>query len=487
MKPQISGNLKSPASSTVAARVFPAQVAGKFYSDDPVQLGEEVDRMLAQAAATSQLPPNAPRAIVAPHAGHRFSGSFAATAYHHLSQGKQRIRRVVMLGPAHKLAFDGIAVLASQFWQTPLGQIEIAKPLVRILSQLPEVSLDNAPFIGEHCLEVHLPFLQRCLDEFTILPVIVGRTEVDSVEKFLQTILQFPDTVILISSDLSHFHTQPEARVIDTDTRRAIELLDLAGLQPKTACGAMPIKGLMQLARNRGLRATTLAIGDSGDVGGSKDRVVGYGSWRFDELDRAQTPESLRQQLLKVATQAIGVFGKHRKAPKLTTSTKFPIELTNLRATFVSLYLDGQLRGCIGSLQAHRSLMEDVMANAVAAAFKDPRFLPLSVEEYDRAEIGISILSHASPMEFSSEADLLEQLVPGEDGLILSESKPQGRATFLPMVWDKMPEPAMFLTALKRKAGLPVNHWSETLKINRYKAEKFTGAVDLEVSRAYRW
>lgn len=466
---------------------FPAQVAGKFYSADAEQLGREVDQYLAHAAKVTQLPEHPTKAIIAPHAGHRFSGQYAAIAYHHLAQNKDKIRRVVMFGPAHKMAFEGMAVIDRKVWETPLGAIPIDERMATNLARTPFLHKDTAPFMDEHCLEVHLPFLQRCLGEFTLVPIIIGNADEDSITKLFKLIWQYPSAAIVVSTDLSHFHDYESAQSIDTTTRQAIERLDSQGLKSKTACGAKPVKGMLSLARLHGLRATTIAFGNSGDTGGNKDRVVGYGSWRFDEADKAALPTKLQSELINIAAQSIGGYGVHRQVPKLPKGNKIPIQLTNLRATFITLNLDGKLRGCIGTLQARRSLLEDVMANAIASAFRDPRFPELSSDEFAQLEISIAILGEAVAIDFKDEEDLLKQLQPGEDGLILTEKDTSHRATFLPAVWEKMASPTQFWQALKRKAGLKEDYWSDNIEVSRYRTEKFAAKVNPAIAAKFKW
>ena len=290
--------------------VFPAQVAGLFYSDNPEQLNTQIQSLMQQANKATHCPKHPPKAIIAPHAGHRFSGRFAAIAYRHIMPAQQQIKRVVIFGPAHKMAFNGLAVTNSAQWQTPLGPINVDSELAQSITTLPNVSQTNQPFEGEHCLEVHLPFLQKLLPEFSIVPILVSRCKTEDISRVFDLIWDDPSTLILISSDLSHFHTDEKARGIDLQTRRAIELLDSNGLQPQTACGSSPVKALLAAAKSKGLRPTTLAMGNSADAGGDKNRVVGYGSWRFDALETAETPNPIRQDLLGIATQAIGYFGQ---------------------------------------------------------------------------------------------------------------------------------------------------------------------------------
>ncbi|MEH6548955.1 MAG: AmmeMemoRadiSam system protein B [Pseudomonadales bacterium] len=472
-----------------SSSVFPPQVAGRFYPADAGELAISVDTFMATARQDTKIAGRAPKAIIAPHAGHVFSGSTAAKAYAHLAPAADSIRRVVMLGPAHRLAFKGLALPSASHFGTPLGDIAIDKNAISSLTELSFANINEAAFNGEHCLEVHLPFLQRILrNPFSIVPIIVGAADANMVAAAIDTLWGGDDTLILISSDLSHFHGYNEAQQRDMRTRRAIEALDINGIEADGACGRLPVSGLLALANSKGLRPTTLHMCNSGDTGADKQRVVGYGSWKFDPIIDAETPATMQRDLISVAAQAIDYYGKHQKHAAFVPNPP-EFQYGTLRATFITLTLHGQLRGCIGSLQAHQPLRDDVARNAVAAAFHDGRFKPLTAEEFVDLDIGISVLSHSVPMSFSSEQDFLSQLVPGEDGIILNEAanEPPARSTFLPIVWESLPSPAEFVRQLKLKAGLAENYWSETLSFRRYRAEKFSGSVPDAVKSKAQW
>lgn len=466
-----------------------AQVAGSFYSDDSFELQVGVDDYLERSRQQTILGSNAPKVIIAPHAGHMFSGFMAATAYNHLRPARGSIKRVVLVGPAHRYSFRGVATTSANTFKTPLGSIPVDQNMVSSLVVLKRVEKLDAAFQGEHCLEVHLPFLQRLLNsDFSIVPLIVGTTNPEVVAEILEQVWGGDETIIVISSDLSHFHTYEQAQTLDWNTQKAIELLDAGSLNGEAACGYLPITGVLQIAKRKGMRVTTLGRCSSGDTGGGLDRVVGYGAWRIDLPEKAKTPEAIRRDLIALAARAIRHYGENREVLNGTAVFEDFQYLTQ-RATFITLTLNGQLRGCIGTLKAHRALCDDVINNAVAAAFQDPRFCPLSSDEFSRLEIAVSILSQPAPLVFESEEDLLAQLVPGEDGLVLRDQavSPPAAGTFLPAVWASLPEPEEFLMALKQKAGLPKGYWSQTLIIERYRAEKFSGPVPTSQAEGADW
>lgn len=257
------------------AAVRPAAVAGLFYPAAAAELGAEVDRMLDAARPSGPLP----KAIIVPHAGYIYSGPIAASAYGLLKSVRGRVRRVVLLGPAHRLPFRGFALPSVKAFRTPLGDIPIDRPAVDRLRELPPVKVLDEAHAGEHSLEVHLPFLQRTLGEFALLPVVVGMAAGADVAQLLDEVWGGDETLIVISSDLSHYYSYAEARRRDEGTATAIEQFDGAALDEESACGRVPIRGLLEVARRRGLACRRLDLRNSGDTAGPRDQVVGYGAW----------------------------------------------------------------------------------------------------------------------------------------------------------------------------------------------------------------
>jgi AmmeMemoRadiSam system protein B len=251
-------------------------VAGVFYPDDPEELHHQVQTFLS--AANSGVV-ETPKALIAPHAGYIYSGPVAASAYAQLDTISDRIRRVVILAPSHHVGFRGIATSTADLFQTPLGILEVDRTALDKLHRLPLVHpLDDA-FEQEHSLEVHLPFLQEVLGDFRIVPLVVGDTDPGDVEEALEMLWGGDETLIVISSDLSHYNDYETARQMDRETSNAIEKLQADNISFQQACGRIPVSGLLLAARHHHLQATTVDLRNSGDTAGSKDRVVGYGAY----------------------------------------------------------------------------------------------------------------------------------------------------------------------------------------------------------------
>lgn len=462
-----------------ATAIRPPAVAGMFYPGDVASLEDEVATCLGLAVPRSGIPgtQNAPaptlgpatgllKALIVPHAGYVYSGGTAGHAYALLAPLAARIRRVVLLGPCHRVSVRGLAAPTVQAFATPLGKIPLDRAALDALADLPQVVASDAAHAQEHSLEVQLPFLQTVLDQFELVPLAVGEAGAADVAQVLDRLWGGPETLIVISSDLSHFHAYREAQAIDRNTAEHILALEqLTSFEQ--ACGALPINGLLAVARRRGLKIERLAQCNSGDTAGDKGRVVGYAS--FALYEPPSDADSLGPALLARARNAIATRLKQATQPEPAHAA-----LTQPGATFVTLTQNGQLRGCIGSLEAHRPLDQDVRANALAAAFSDPRFPPLTLAELAHTRVEVSLLTPPRPLPFADEADALRQLRPNIDGIIFSAG--QHRSTFLPQVWEQLPEPRLFMAHLKQKAGLPADWWSPEVKLQRYEVRKWKEA-----------
>jgi AmmeMemoRadiSam system protein B len=256
----------------------PPAVAGTFYPADAAELRRVVTGLLAEAAATGAGPP--PRAIVGPHAGYVYSGAVAASAYAALASSPA-FRRVVLLGPAHRLAFEGLALPSHAAFRTPLGDVPVDATARQALADLPQVRVLDAAHAREHGLEVHLPFLQVALGPAAIVPLVVGEAGAAAVGAVIERLWDGPQTLVVVSSDLSHYHDYATACRLDAATSRAIEALRYDDLDEGSACGRAPLRGLLWVAARRGLTARTLDLRNSGDTAGPRDRVVGYGAYAF--------------------------------------------------------------------------------------------------------------------------------------------------------------------------------------------------------------
>jgi len=513
-----------------------AAVAGQFYPSDAAELKAAIEGYLADAPHTSG---PRPKALIAPHAGYVYSGPIAASAYVRLQAFNTSIKRVALLGPCHRVAVRGVAISSADFFETPLGRIEIDRPAVEEILSLPQVEVVDATHELEHSLEVHLPFLQVILGDFKLVPLVVGEASPESVSEVIDLLWGGVETLIVVSSDLSHYQNYDTARDMDKQTSLAIENLTPDKIDRNGACGRFPVGGLLDQAKKRNLVVSTLDVRNSGDTAGSKERVVGYGSWMFCErppkpatateptetlpppkrtvtitlkpvekpkqpveatsgriveqavlapTQEAITPsmsegefeeasrQLLEQQgpnLLLLAALAID-HGIDHGEPLDVQLSEHPEILRANGASFVTLKKNGDLRGCIGSPQAYRPLINDIAHNAYRAAFADPRFPKLAADERGDIDISVSVLSPAVAMTFEDEKDFFDQLRPGIDGLIIEDMGL--KSLFLPSVWTQLQSKNEFVGRLKVKAGMPRDHWSSTFKAMRFIAEEISAS-----------
>ena len=462
-------------------------VSGSFYPAQRDALERQLALFLSEAGTAPHPGAAVPKAIIGPHAGYVYSGPVAARAYAKLAAARGRISRVVLIGPSHHVAFHGLAVNVSDAWETPSGSVALDTAAIARLRQLPMVGQLDAAHQREHALEVHVPFLQHVLGDFRLVPVVAGNASPDAVAALLDAVWGGAETLIVVSTDLSHYLDYAACRSLDARTAAAIERFNDTAIGSAEACGQVPTRGMLRVARRRGMAIERLDLRNSGDTAGPRDRVVGYGAWALYEAgaagepDRAADPEraAIEAQgptLIALARGGIAVgFDTGQPGQVVANAALSPL-LMAPGAAFVTLRRAGQLRGCIGSPVARRPLAVDVVEHAFNAAFRDPRFPRLHPLEWPDLELSVSVLTPPEPMCFADEADLLAQLRPGLDGLIIEDAG--RRALFLPAVWQEIRDKRQFLGALKQKAGLPMAPVSQSFTAQRFRSIEVKGAVD---------
>lgn len=471
-------------------------VAGMFYPSDPAQLQEMLDTLMTEASRVVQV--NIPREIngkplreliglQVPHAGYVYSGIVAAIGYQMIKY--LRPQRIVIAGPTHRVGVRGIALSAASAFATPLGEVPVDQEAQRVLeAQLDWVKYYEPSHEQEHSLEVQLPFLQYLMGshEFSIVPLAVGDCPADKTSIALKTLLEMGESgqnLVIISSDLSHYLPYEEARQLDDRTLNQVQLLEYP-LESMQACGAYAFSGMIRLARQSDMKAQILVSGSSGDTAGDKDRVVGYSSvafWKYHLPggENNAIPDEYGSHLPGLARRILENYLHERaERPEETvrelSSTDETLEtwLDSNGASFVTLTKGGQLRGCIGSLVAHRPLGEDICANALAAALRDPRFPAVTAEELPELHIEVSVLTKPEPLDRrpdESNAEFLSRLRPGIDGVILRCGFNQ--ATFLPQVWEELPDVNDFIAHLMQKAGLRAADFGPDIELETYQVQ----------------
>jgi len=429
-------------------------VAGTFYPAEKEALKASVEGFLSKADKVQ----TAGRllCIISPHAGYIYSGQVAAYGYKQL-QGRD-IKKVILIGPAHHKAFKGASVYTKGSFRTPLGDVGINEKLAEgLLDQKADVTFYPEAYEKEHSLEVQLPFLQTVLKDFTIIPILMGSPTQKTFDHLAARLSELLDdeTIIIASTDMSHYHDYSQAIKMDNKIISAIERLSLADAEgllksgDAELCGGVPVLIAMEAARiSEATRGVLFKYANSGDVTDDKGRVVGYAS--IGLFKDALTADE-KKELLALAKDSISEYVSKGKVPeKEIANPKFKAD----GAVFVTIKKDGALRGCIGHVRPVMPLYQSVIKNAVAASSGDPRFPPMNKEELKSMEVEISILS---PMVLLNNT---KDIRVGKHGLLIRKGYRSG--ILLPQVaseygWDR----ETFLRQLCRKAGLPDDAWKD--------------------------
>lgn len=445
-------------------------VAGLFYAAGPQNLDSEVSHYLQAGGGSYD---SLPKILIVPHAGYRYSAPAAARAYRPLTDFAEEVKTVILLGPSHRVPVDGAALAAVDYFATPLGRVPVDREKVKALAAKPGFAVNNAAHKDEHSLEVQLPFLQKVLKNFKIVPVVYGRADAQTMAEALAPLLREKGTLLVVSADLSHYYPYDEAKAMDGETDARINSGN-ADIDSHHSCGAGGINTALLLAKDMNLRPETLALINSGDTSGEKESVVGYGAWSFEAagtLERetaalADYAAAYGQDLLKIARVGLEEAVLHDRV-YTPVRDDYPDALFDKGASFVTLEKNGSLRGCIGSLYPRRSAAADVAANAYAAAREDGRFAPVEAGELAQIKISVSLLTDFEAVDYRDEEDLLKRIKAGADGLVIRDGRRQG--LFLPAVWEQLPDKKEFLNNLKLKAGMSPSYWSNGIRVYRFR------------------
>lgn len=440
----------------IEQRVKEPTLAGTFYTNNKEDLSDQMEYFAAESKNYYNTPT---RAVIVPHAGLVFSGR---VAYEGINQLDKNIKNLFIIAPSHKVAFDGIAVSSYNALKTPIGQSYIHHDLTQELMDKFGAKVNDETFDSEHSLEVELPIIQSIFKHANIIPIMVGKDSPAIIDQIISEYYPDEKNGFIISSDLSHFLTDEEARKMDAETAKMIESGDIRQFRYEQACGAIGIAGLVSYANKNNYSLIRIDMTNSSEASEDKSRVVGYGSWFLYEGTKMDYIEKNYQKLIPQLCKIVlkSTFDKGQ------VTIQYPQILDEEGACFVTLEKDGMLRGCIGSIVAHRPLITDLVENTRNAAFNDRRFNPVTPEEVDSLKINVSILTPAYKIDFKDEADLLEKITPEKDGIIVIDGEHQG--VYLPSVWEELPDKKEFWNSLKVKAGLTEDYWSDDLKAYRF-------------------
>ncbi len=437
-------------------------VSGSFYPSDRKLLDQRIDGFLKETEGRAQKGVAAPFGLVVPHAGYDYSGKVAASAYRQIAG--RPYKTVFLLGPSHYASFQGVSIYPYGAWETPLGKVPVDEQVAAaVMEQCAFVRYQSPAFEREHSLEVQLPFLQKVLENFKIVPMVMGKlsmAEYRALADHITTrIEQNPNRVLIVaSSDLSHFHPYHEATAMDRTALKQIESVDIRALRKSmdagTAelCGSQPVITLMRVAENIGARVKILDYANSGDVTGDKGRVVGYGTVGFYVGDQQFALSEKEQKiLLQIARRTLEGLAVGNGVSRMDVVAE---RLMEKRGVFVTLQKKGNLRGCIGYIKAVQPLAMAVSEMTIAAGSHDPRFAAVDSAELKDIRIEISVLSSMKRVRDPAEVKV------GQHGLYITKGDNAG--LLLPQVatsygWSR----EEFLGQTCLKAGLPSSAWKD--------------------------
>lgn len=407
-------------------RTKSSSVAGMFY---PVDKNELLDMLKSFEKNNKKDYCVASRAILVPHAGYFYSGQLASEGFSYLAKN---VKTIFIIAPSHYVAVEKPVLSSYEYWQTPLGEISINQQINDELVQKFDCQYYDEAYQKEHAVEVQVPFIQYFYEDVKIVPLLVNYSSCNTLAEIISYYYFSEETAFVISSDLSHFHTDEEAKKIDNITADMIETIGVANMNPQQACGSAGICALYNFAHSNNFSLIRVGMTNSAAVTGEKSRVVGYGSWLLYEGEKLEFIKKYFSDFILTFCKQSIVAGLDKK--KLTREEAIPEVFNELGAAFVTLQKNGRLRGCIGSIVAHQPLIVDLAQHAYDAAFNDNRFSPLEKGELSEISISVSLLSSPKKLNFKDEADLLSQIVPFKDGLIIKDRRYQ--AVYLPSVWE---------------------------------------------------
>lgn len=448
-------------------------VSGSFYPSDKNELGTMINNFLNNTENKNY---KNIRAIVSPHAGMIYSGQTASYGFKQLEN--QNIEKVIIIGPVHSEYIDNFGLSHADYWRTPLGDIEIDKEINFELEKNAIFEFTDLALEEEHSQEVQIPFLQVVIaNNWKLVPILVGQVnseEIISASKIISKLLD-DKTIIVISTDLSHYYKKVIANEMDKKCLESIK--NLKYNEECEACGEIPLKLLFEIAKNNNWESEVLHYSDSGEITGDKN-VVGYASAIFtgdlsteastkvEEIKNSNYSNEDKKYLLNLARNTIDYALKNNGELMKVDEDKIPKNLKQKRGVFVTLNKYDKLRGCIGYIEAIEKLYKAVQLNAISAAFEDTRFSPLSQDELKDIKIEISVLTVPQKVEF-------DEIRKDIDGVVLKNGK--YGATYLPQVWENVTDADEFFGSLCQKAGLDWNCYEDNdTKFFTYQVEVFS-------------
>ncbi|MCG2718337.1 MAG: AmmeMemoRadiSam system protein B [Nanoarchaeota archaeon] len=431
--------------------------AGIYYPQDSVILKNLLNQYIDRANADyiTNI-----KSLISPHGAYDYCGEVAAYGYKSLNGN---YNKVIILAPSHYIDFEGVSISNVKYYKTPLGLIKV-DPSVNYLKK--EELFTNIQDVHkiEHAIEIQLPFLQEILKEFTLIPLVLGKVDPAKLANILIDYID-KNTLIIVSSDLSHDYDYDSAVKKDKKCIDALSTLDFELIKECEACGIIPLLTIMEIAKQKKWNGKLLDYKNSGDIKGSKNKVVGFMSFAFYE---PQLNKTQQDYLLKLARQTIEEYILEDKVIEPKTEDK---NLLEQKSAYITLKKGGEVIGCMGRVIPFEPLYLSVRDNALEIAKNNPSFYPLKKSDLSDIKIEISVLTPYHKINFRTLSDLLNKIHEGEDGLMINEEF--NKTTLLPKLWYKYKSKKEFLVALCNKAGLSKNCWDEDITFYKYKTQEF--------------
>ncbi len=430
-----------------------AAFAGTWYSNEPKELTVQITSFLSKVEYQNL---NV-KAVIVPHAGYMFSGQTAAYAFKQINKAT---RKVIILGTAHRYPLKGACVINYEYYNSPLGKVKVSEDITQLLNEQNIFSIPEAD-TEEHSIEIEIPFLQKILSDFEILPIIVGKVDHVQFSELLEK-YSTGSSVIVASVDLSHFHKYTDAVKLDNYSINCILDLNSEGIRTAEIDSPYAVAALIELAKRKNWKSKQLDYKNSGDIISDKNSVVGYSAIVFYE-DNKEDYFSYEEQesMLKIAKNTAELF---IKTGKKYSETNYPSKFKEKLACFVTVKTGEELRGCIGTIEPIDTLYNSIVENAISATSRDPRFSPVREKELSGLNYEVSVLSPPKLFEPHS----LEELFKGIKGNGLIIKKDYRSAVYLPQVWEHFSDEKGFLKSLCKKAGMFVDEWKNYKDMKYY-------------------
>lgn len=414
--------------------------------------------------------PTAPRAIIVPHSGFRFSGPIAAPAMREIHH---EINRVVIISPSHRMDFEGIARPTYDYFRTPIGQLEVSPRAKRFTLKLDFVHDNQEAFEKEQGVELILPWVKRIAPKATIAPFVVGRAKVKQVEMLLRRLWGNTKTLIVISTDLGHFKDLETIQKGNQRTAVSIETGQTEQITAEDACGWLGLRAFLNIAKEQGMRVERMALGDSHQANSDPENVVGYGSWVVHNASDFQLPESEKSELYHAIASSI--WKKLNGEPVSMRAYDEQNQILNSYwPSFLKLTVGKSERRAIGVLQPRASMYKQTLQLADKVAFDYQGAEPITLDNFSELECEIEVLSLVQELKYESRADLEAKLEETKPGVILTHQN--NRTNFLPEKWRDFLSAADFLDAILERHNLPNGHWEDGIRINTYYTESLGNA-----------